>query len=80
MTHSDSPSSTQTTLPGVKLEAIITPISSGLKENLEKAGVIEPEEKNEENIEKIIKMEEENSQGSYFSQDYEPVSRLIHLV
>lgn len=46
LTSDDSPNSTQTSMPGLKLRAIITPVSTGLREMLIKEGVIENTENN----------------------------------
>lgn len=70
----DSPNSTQTSLPGVRLEALITPISTGLRERLIKEGVIENSEKTE-NDEKELKLDRINSksQPAKTREDYEDI-------
>ena len=70
----DSPNSTQTSLPGVRLEALITPISTGLRERLIKEGVIDNCEKTE-NDEKELKLDKINSksQPAKTREDYEDI-------
>jgi len=70
----DSPNSTQTSLPGVRLEALITPISTGLRERLIKEGVIDSNEKTE-NDEKELKLDSMNSksQPAKSREDYEDI-------
>ena len=70
----DSPNSTQTSLPGVRLEALITPISTGLRERLIKEGVIDSDEKTE-NDEKELKLDrmDSKSQPAKSREDYEDI-------
>jgi len=46
LSSDDSPNSTQTSMPGLRLRAIITPVSTGLREMLIKEGVMENTENN----------------------------------
>ena len=68
----DSPNSTQTSLPGVRLEALITPISTGLRERLIKEGVIDSGEKTE-NGEKEPKLFNSQSQPAKSRENYEDI-------
>ena len=64
----ESPNSTQTSMPGLKLRGIITPVSTGLKELLVKEGVIE----NAENPSIFDPNNQKRQKVEKVERDYQP--------